>query len=141
VSVTLIRLLSATAIAAAFPFAAFAQDYTLGQAEYMNSCAQCHGASGLGDGVIAGMLNTRVPDLTQLQNDNGGVFPVTALYGLIDGTDASGIHGSRDMPAWGMRYSFDAPEMLGWDYSEADQQAFVRARILALIEYIATLQQ
>jgi mono/diheme cytochrome c family protein len=136
-----IRLLSAATIALAIPLAASAQDYTLGQAEYMNSCAQCHGLSGMGDGVMAGMLNSRVPDLTQLQKDNAGVFPVSALYNLIDGTDASGIHGTRDMPAWGMRYSLDAPEMLGWDYSEADQQAFVRARILALIEYIATIQQ
>jgi len=108
-----IRLLSTTAIALATPFVAFAQDYTLGQAEYKNSCAQCHGLSGMGDGVIAGMLNARVPDLTQLQKNYAGVFPVSALYNLIDRTDASGIHGTRDMPAWSMRYSLDALKMLG----------------------------
>ena len=129
------------AIALAMPFTVAAQDYSFGQAEYMNSCAQCHGPGGKGDGVIAGMLNTSLPDLTQLQKNNAGVFPVAALYGLIDGTDTSGAHGSTDMPAWGMRYSFDAPEMLGWDYSEADRNTFVRTRILALIEYLSTMQE
>ena len=137
----LIRLLSASVFAVAMPVLASAQDYNFGQAEYMNSCAQCHGPGGKGDGVIAGMLNSTVPDLTQLQKDNGGVFPVSALYALIDGTEASGIHGNRDMPAWGMRYSSDAPDMLGWDYSKSDEQTFVRARILGLIEYLATIQE
>jgi mono/diheme cytochrome c family protein len=134
-------MFSTIALVLALPLSATAQDYSFGQAEYMNSCAQCHGPAGKGDGVIAGMLNTAPPDLTQLQKNNGGVFPVAALYRMIDGTEASGAHGSGEMPAWGMRYSFDAPEMLGWDYSDADSRAFVRTRILALIEYLSTMQE
>jgi len=30
------------------PIAGQAKDLTIGQAEYMNSCAQCHGAGGKG---------------------------------------------------------------------------------------------
>ena len=134
-------ILSVATLALAMPLGAAAQDYTFGQSEYMNSCAQCHGPAGKGDGVIAGMLNAAPPDLTQIQKNNGGVFPVAALYGIIDGTGASGAHGRSDMPAWGMRYSMDAPEMLGWDYSEADRRTFVRTRILALIEYLSTMQE
>ncbi len=136
-----IRFLSSAALALVLPVMAGAQDYSFGQAEYMNSCAQCHGPAGKGDGPIAGFLEQSLPDLTQFQKNNDGVFPVSSLYALIDGTETSGIHGTRDMPAWGMRYSMDAPEMLGWDYSDADEQAFVRTRILALIEYLAAIQE
>jgi hypothetical protein len=52
-----------------------------------------------------------------------------------------GAHGSSEMPAWGFRYSMNAPSMLGPYYSKADEQAFVEGRILALVEYIASLQK
>lgn len=117
-----------------------AQGSELGQREYMNSCAQCHGASGAGDGVMVGFLSSRAPALTQLQKDNGGVFPVAKLYDIIKGSTTVGAHGTSDMPAWGERYNAKAPAMLGEMYSVADQEAFVRGRILALIEHISTLQ-
>ena len=41
----------------AFPLSAVAQNFSIGQNEFMNSCAHCHGASGKGDGIIAGYLN------------------------------------------------------------------------------------
>ncbi len=126
---------------AAVPAAGFAQDYTMGAAEYVNSCAQCHGATGVGDGVMAGFLTSRPTDLTKLQADNGGVFPVAKVYSIIDGSAVSGVHGTSDMPAWGMKYSAEAPEQLGFDYTGADRDAFVRGRILALVEYISTLQE
>jgi len=125
---------------AALPFAAAAQDASLGQIEYVNSCAQCHGAGGAGDGIIAGFLSVQAPDLTQLQKNNDGVFPFARVYGVIDGSTPVGIHGTVDMPAWGQRYAAKASAMLGWEYGRADQEAFVRGRILALVEYIATIQ-
>ena len=125
-------------LALAASSAVVAQD--LGQREFMNSCAQCHGPDGSGGGVMAGYLMGTLPDLTTLQKDNGGVFPVARLYAVIEGGDAPGPHGTRDMPAWGDRYNAQAPAMLGEIYSSADQESFVRGRILALIEYISTLQ-
>ncbi|MGB8622599.1 MAG: c-type cytochrome [Paracoccaceae bacterium] len=122
------------------PLLAQAQDMPAGQREYMSSCAQCHGASGKGDGFLAGYLNTPVPDLTTLKKNNGGVFPVASLYGIIDGSDVSGIHGTSDMPAWGMRYGRQAGRMLGREFSPRDEEFFIRGRILSLIEYIDTLQ-
>ena len=125
----------------AAPALCLAQDYSFGAVEYANSCAQCHGAAGAGDGVIAGYLETAPADLTKLQAANGGVFPVANIYAVIDGSATSGVHGTSEMPAWGMRYSAQAPRQLGEYYVEADREAFVRGRILALVEYISTLQQ
>lgn len=126
---------AATAIAAA------AQQVTLGEAEFLNSCAQCHGADGKGDGVITRYLTTPPPDLTRIQIQNGGVFPVSTLYETIEGSSIGSVHGTGEMPAWGWRYNIDAQSMLGQEYTAADQKAFVRTRILALIEHIASLQQ
>ncbi|SPH25088.1 hypothetical protein DEA8626_04124 [Defluviimonas aquaemixtae] len=126
---------------ATLPLCTAAQDVSIGGAEFMNSCAQCHGPGGKGDGVIAGFLTKSAPDLTALQSSNGGVFPVSRVYAIIDGSEAAGAHGSSQMPAWGMRYNAKAPRALGWEYSTADQEAYVRGRILALIEHIATLQE
>ena len=130
-----------TAALTALPLFAAAQDVSIGEAEYMNSCAQCHGPAGKGDGVIAGFLTTQAPDLTMLQKSNGGVFPVSSVYAIIDGSKAAGAHGSTEMPSWGQRYSAKAPRALGWEYSPGDAEVFVRGRILALVEYIATLQE
>ncbi|MBN2907865.1 MAG: c-type cytochrome [Rhodobacteraceae bacterium] len=127
-------------VALLLPPVAQAQQMTLGEAEFVNSCAQCHGLSGTGDGVLAGYLNTPLPDLTGLQAANGGVFPVSYIYRVIEGGATVGAHGTREMPAWGQRYSYDANRVLGMEHSEAEMGGFVRGRILALIEYIASIQ-
>ncbi len=119
---------------------ATAEGFSLGQHEYMNSCAHCHGADGRGQGPLAGYLNTAMPDLTTLQRDNGGVFPFARLYEVVDGRVDVGAHGTREMPAWGRRYDRDAPGLMGEMWSPGDREAFVRGRILALVEYISTLQ-
>jgi len=113
----------------------------LGQREYMNSCAQCHGAAADGNGVMAEFLTKPAPDLTSLQSSNGGVFPVAGLYDVIKGSDMPGAHGTSEMPAWGARYDASTPSQLGEMYSPADRDAFVRGRMLALIEHLSTLQQ
>ena len=52
------------------------------------------------------------------------------------------IHGTRDMPVWGDRYM---QEMTGKEsrefVSKEWNEAIVRRRILALVEYISTLQR
>lgn len=123
------------------PLAALAEGGELGQREFANSCAQCHGAGGEGDGVMMGFLSTRAPDLTALQRNNGGVFPVSRLYQVIEGGSDPGPHGTSNMPAWGDRYDAQVPSQLGEMYTPADREAFVRGRILALIEHISTLQK
>lgn len=120
--------------------AAGAQDASIGQIEYMNSCAQCHGPAGKGDGPMVSFLSGSMPDITGIQAANGGVFPVASVYAVIDGSEAGGAHGSREMPAWGQRYMAGAPKELGFFDAPGDAEALTRGRILALIEYISTLQ-
>lgn len=119
---------------------AMAEDMTFGALEYTNSCAQCHGADGKGGGPMAGYLTTALPDLTVLQKNNGGVFPLTDLYAVIEGRGEMGPHGTREMPAWGTRYEINAEDQLGMEFS-VDRETFVRTRILALIEHLASLQE
>ena len=133
--------LLAILLAASAGFARAGDAMSIGQMEFDNSCAQCHGARGMGDGPMASVLKNGAPDLTGLQMANGGVFPFSRIYQLIRGEGISGAHGSSEMPAWGFRYSLSAPTMLGPYYTKADEQAFVEGRILALVEYVSSLQK
>lgn len=122
-----------------------AADMTMGEFEFMNSCATCHGEAGKGDGPAAQFfLGGSAPDLTILQKNNGGVFPVEGIYAVIEGSrDAmSGGHGTREMPIWGQRYMKRAEEGPGYDpLTEEQKEIYVRTRILSLIEYLSTIQE
>lgn len=60
-----------------------AETKSMGQFEYENSCAACHGLSGTGGGPAAQFLSGgSAPDLTVIQKNYGGVFPVEALMKL-----------------------------------------------------------
>lgn len=134
-------LVAFSLVLGALPLTGQADGLSIGAAEYMNSCAQCHGPAGKGDGVISGFLNKKLPDLTQIQKNNGGVFPVSQVYSTIAGQAEVGAHGSSDMPAWGLRYSRSAPESLGFYYGPNDEEALIRTRILALVEFISSIQE
>ena len=113
-----------------------------GRHEFLRSCASCHGISGKGDGPVAKSLRIPPPDLTKLSEANNGVFPISRVYEVIDGRIERLVHGSRNMPVWGERYmqgmmSRDTREFTSKELAEAS----VRARILALVEYISTLQR
>lgn len=110
----------------------------LGKREFDANCASCHGMKGTGDGPNTPYLNRKPTDLTKLARANGGILPVNRLYESIDGTLAVAGHGSRDMPTWGNAYRTRAAEY----YVDVpyDPEGFVRARILALIDYISRLQ-
>lgn len=109
-----------------------------GKREFESKCASCHGLSAKGDGPVANQLKKRPPDLTLLAKRNGGVFPMARLYEVIEGTNIP-AHGTRDMPIWGREYKIQAAEhFVDMPY---DPEAFVRARILSLLEYINRLQE
>ena len=111
----------------------------LGKWEYAAHCAVCHGLNGAGEGYYSGFLTKAIPDLTTLSKRNGGIFPFARIYETIDGSQDVQAHGPRDMPIWGPRYKTEAGESV---YGEirANSEAFVRARILALTEYVYRLQ-
>jgi hypothetical protein len=93
---------------------------------YLSYSGSCHGTSGKGDGSVAKVLTQKPADLTALEAANGGEFPVTRVMETIDGRREVGAHGPRDMPVWGRAMRF-APVML-------------RARLRAIVGYVATLQ-
>lgn len=118
-----------------------AQGSEIGKNEYMRSCASCHGGTGKGDGYVVKALIKRPTDLTRLSEANKGVLPFSRIYDAIDGRIAIIAHGSREMPVWGEFYSREwntglPPALASKDIAES----IVRVRILALIEYISTLQ-
>ena len=118
-----------------------AKNFDRGRYEYETHCAVCHGSTGKGDGPLAQQLKsaTVIPNLTKLSRKNNGVFPFMHVYEIIDGTQSVTWHGTREMPVWGPPYKSEAGES-SYDDFRADAEVFVRARILALTEYIYRLQ-
>jgi len=88
--------------------------------------ASCHGTSAKGDGPVAPHLNQKPPDLTTLAAANGGAFPFEHVYAAIDGRLGISVHGTREMPVWGM--------------ASRVSPALYRARTWAIVDYLATLQ-
>ena len=116
------------------------QSVDRGKYEYTAQCAVCHGLSGEGEGPYSTYLNKTIPNLTTLSKRNGGVFPFARVYETIDGSQvALEAHGTKEMPIWGPRYKVEAGQSF-YDDFRADPEVFVRARILALTEYIYRLQ-
>ncbi len=108
----------------------------LGKREFESKCAACHGVDGKGGGPFAAQLKNRLPDLTLLARNNGGIFPVNRTYEVIEGAGKG--HGTRAMPVWGVEYTVQAAEALpDLPYNQA---VFVRTRIMALLEYMNQLQ-
>jgi len=116
-----------------------AEKFDIGKREYDASCASCHGRDGKGHGSFAELLQgVSMPDLTTLSKRNGGVFPIARVYNVIDGREEVKAHGTREMPIWGNHLMLRAaPEYDDYPY---ESEAFVRARILAVIDYLYRLQ-
>lgn len=131
-------LLFATTIG--LPAIGLAKEKTdIGKREYEANCAVCHGIKGRGDGPYAGLTQRRPPDLTLFAKNNGGVFPLAWVYEVIEGERDVVAHGPRDMPIWGWEYRMELAERYG--EVPFDVEFYVRARILALAEYLSRLQR
>lgn len=126
-------LLVATAMAAA---AQEAEDMTYGEAEFLNSCAVCHGLSAKGDGPMAEELVTPPADLTRLSERNGGQFPYSRVFSMIDGRYVVPAHGNREMPVWGQAFVEEDNENFG-----KDGELVTAQRIHELTQYIQSLQR
>ena len=103
--------------------------------DYLQDCADCHGADGKGaepeKRTLRGYVST---DLTQISKRNGGEFPRQKVYDAIDGRHRIAAHFRGDMPRWGARYGTDQN-----DKTQPEQG--VHARISALVDFIASMQE
>lgn len=76
-------------------------DASEGRVAYDANCAMCHGASGKGDGPLAGDLSVKPVNLTTLTRENGGVFPVNRVLSYIDGYKRKAPE-DLEMPEFGL---------------------------------------
>jgi mono/diheme cytochrome c family protein len=111
----------------------------LGKQEFELQCGVCHGMDAKGNGFLGASLKVVPPDLTVLTKNNGGVFPAERISSVIDGRAQVASHGPRDMPIWGTRYAVNAAEHF-FD-APYDQEAYIRAYILLLVDYLDRIQQ
>lgn len=119
------------------PLAQKIERIDFGKREFDANCASCHGGNGKGNGPLAELLSKRPTDLTTLAKRNDGLLPMARLYEVIDGANVP-LHCTRDMPVWGRDYKIEAAAY----YVDVpyDPEAYVRTRILSLLEYIHRLQ-
>lgn len=103
-----------------------------GRTLYLRYCAACHGRSGQGDGPVAPALGQPPTDLTRIAAAHGGQFPLGDVVEAIDGTRTVRAHGVSEMPVWG--------EVFGADVSSPKQQLAMHAKVVAIADYLRSLQ-
>jgi mono/diheme cytochrome c family protein len=103
-----------------------------GRTLYLRYCAACHGRSGRGDGPVAPALGQQPTDLTLIADSHGGKFPLEAVVEAIDGTRTVRAHGVSEMPVWGQVFRSDR--------SPSGQQTAMHAKVLAIANYLRSLQ-
>ncbi len=114
---------------------AAAQDVREGAALYREFCATCHGVDGMGDGPMAGVLTIKPRDLTLLQANNDGIFPVAQVAARIDGRDPLVSHGSP-MPVYGFFFEGEDATIK----THTGQPLMTSQPIVDLLTYLESLQ-
>lgn len=99
-----------------------------GQNAYLRHCAVCHGLEGFGNGPLADAMKIAPSDLTRIADKHGGEFPSAKVSDVIRNGGGVLGHGSPTMPAWGSYFA------------EKRRPEVARARIKALVDYIASIQ-
>jgi hypothetical protein len=127
------------------------EELELEKAEYLSSCANCHGEDGKGKRPFSDRLKRPPSDLTVLAKKNRGVFPVMSVYRNIDGRNIVESHDIREMPIWGCRHTprtvSENPKT--WkprDYEShldlsCDSEDAIANRILSVLVYLRRIQE
>lgn len=108
-----------------------------GRLLFQKFCVSCHGSRAMGDGPLAGSLNPKPADLTNLSARNSGAFPFWHAYRTIDGRQQIPAHGTRDMPVFGIWFRIPDDEV-SIETEWGDQ---VRGRIWQLLSYLESIQE
>lgn len=101
-----------------------------GKQEYTRHCSVCHGEAGQGDGPMRKLLTGEPRNLTLLSHENGGTFPETMIYQIIDGRRLNAFHGSAEMPIWGERYR-----------TSGTSEEEINQRIGSIIRFLESIQE
>lgn len=123
-------------IAASMTTPALAQDVAEGESLYRTYCATCHGLDADGNGPMGPALILRPTNLTKLQAENDGVFPLVRVIKRIDGRDPLVSHGSP-MPVFGDYFE-------GQDVAlktKAGQPIMTSMPVADLVEWLESIQQ
>jgi mono/diheme cytochrome c family protein len=102
---------------------------------YEQLCASCHGVEGRGDGPVAPLIKTGVPDLTRIAYRDGGEFPTEDVRRTIDGRFERPAHGPRDMPVWGWQLYNTS------NSDDAAERARTDSMIDRLVQYLRSIQR
>jgi mono/diheme cytochrome c family protein len=105
-----------------------------GKQMFNNYCAVCHGMDGKGGGPAAAALKSSPPDLAQLTKDNGGKFPETRVYSVLQFGMENPAHGSKDMPVWG-------PTLRSLDNGSPVPEMQEHQRLANLTNYLKSMQE
>lgn len=130
------RLHFGVLLAALVGLPATAQDVSEGEKLFLHRCATCHGIDAGGKGPMAPVLLLQPTDLTQLQRQNDGEFPLTRVIWRIDGRDPLVSHGSP-MPVYGDFFE-------GQDISlktESGQPIMTSQPIADLVAWLQSIQE
>ena len=117
--------------------------FKLGENEFLNNCAACHGRDAKGGGPVASALSTKPYDLTMISKKYNGTFPEGLVYKVIVGHEIINSHGGPDMAVWGDRYTSTPPEAVDsieYPLYEQDSQAMILGRITSLVGYLESIQ-
>jgi hypothetical protein len=126
-----------------------AQALETGRAEFLSKCAVCHGVDGKGTGPMSSKLKVKPADLTILAKRSDGVFLPGVIYEKIDGRYGARSPSESAMPIWGCRREA-APNPQGKVKPKSldslldlacDSEDRIRARILAVVGYLARIQE
>ncbi len=109
----------------------------MGKKLYNQNCSTCHGENADGNGILAPFLTVQPKDLVTIKEQNDGQFPFLKVFQIIDGRTLVPLHGGNEMPVWGSAFTEEREGIYGVYGSEP----FVRARIVALTEYLQSIQK
>lgn len=137
-----IKVAYAAAACAMLAGGAAAQE-EIGELEFQERCAACHGVDGRGGGPVGNLFENPPKDLALISQRNDGVFPFGEVYEAIDGRREVRGHGTSDMPLWG-RYFTDQVRLQGLlnpTPLQEQESKIVQGRILSLVYYIQSIQK
>lgn len=103
-----------------------------GRDAYFRYYSACHGDDGRGNGEVAGSMQPKPADLTQLAKKHNGTFPYAEVKEIIDGRKRIPAHGSSKMPVWGKVFveekTYEQPE------------AHAQSQTQIITSYLASIQ-